>query len=32
MGFVYESGQEIEKGDRIKYHGDPGEVEFVVHR
>jgi hypothetical protein len=30
MAFVYQSGEEIQKGDLINYHGDPGEVEFVV--
>ena len=26
----YRSDVEIKAGDRIKYHGDPGKVEFVV--
>jgi len=31
MSFTYyQSDVEIKAGDRIKYHGDPGEVEFVV--
>lgn len=28
--FNYELGEEVKKGDRILYHGEPGEVEFVV--
>ena len=27
---TYRSGEEIKGGDRITYHGEPGEVEFVV--
>lgn len=30
--FSYPSGEEIRAGDRIKYHGESGEVEFVVSR
>ena len=31
MSFTYyQSDVLIRAGDRIKYHGDPGEVEFVV--
>jgi hypothetical protein len=30
MALVYESGEEIRKGDRIDYHREPGEVEFIV--
>ncbi len=26
----YASGQHIRTGDRVTYHGEPGEVEFVV--
>jgi hypothetical protein len=26
----YPSGQDVKPGDRILYHGEPGEVEFVV--
>ncbi len=26
----YQSGEEIRPGDRILYHGHPGEVQFVV--
>ena len=28
----YHSGEEIRKGDRVLYHGEPGEVEFVVEK
>jgi hypothetical protein len=28
--FTYHSGQEIQKGDRILYHDEPGEIEFVA--
>ncbi|HEV2493542.1 MAG TPA: bifunctional methylenetetrahydrofolate dehydrogenase/methenyltetrahydrofolate cyclohydrolase FolD [Terriglobia bacterium] len=28
--FSYPSGEEIKPGDQIKYHGESGEVEFVV--
>jgi hypothetical protein len=27
---LYLSGEEVKAGDRIRYHGEPGEVEFVV--
>jgi hypothetical protein len=27
---LYQSGDEVRRGDRIRYHGEPGEVEFVV--
>jgi hypothetical protein len=30
MPFMYQSGQEIKKGDRILFHGEPGEIEFVA--
>ena len=30
MAFTYQSGEEVKKGDRITYNGNPGEVEFVV--
>jgi hypothetical protein len=29
MAFVYQSGEEVKSGDRVTYHGEPGEVEFV---
>jgi hypothetical protein len=32
MAFVYKSGEEVKNGDHITYHGEPGEVEFVVAR
>lgn len=32
MPFTYKSGEEIRAGDRIKLHGHPGVVEFVVGR
>lgn len=30
MAFTYESGEAIRKGDGVLFHGEPGEVEFVV--
>lgn len=27
----YESGEVIQQGDRVLYHGEPGEIEFVVN-
>jgi hypothetical protein len=27
----YQSGEFIEQGDRVLYHGDPGQLEFVVN-
>ena len=30
MGFTYQSGEEIKKGDRVIYYGEPGEIEFVA--
>lgn len=30
MIFVYKSGQQIQKGDRVMFCGGPGEVEFVA--
>lgn len=32
MNFKYTSGEEIRDKDRIKYHGEEGEVEFVITR
>jgi len=26
----YESGEEIRRGDKVLFHGEPGEIEFVV--
>jgi len=28
--FRYQSGEEIKKGDRVLFHGEPGEIEFVA--
>jgi len=28
----YKSGEEIRKGDRVLFHGEPGEIEFIVDR
>jgi hypothetical protein len=30
MALKYQSGEEIKKGDRVLFHGEPGEIEFVV--
>jgi len=30
MPFSYQTGEEIKKGDRVLYHGEPGEIEFVA--
>jgi hypothetical protein len=30
MILKYQSGEEIKKGDRVLFHGEPGYVEFVV--
>jgi hypothetical protein len=30
--FTYETGEEIQGGDQISYHGEPGTVEFVVSK
>jgi hypothetical protein len=30
MPLVYQSGEEIRKGDRVLLHDEPGEVEFVL--
>ena len=32
MSLAYQSGGEIQAGDRILYHGEPGQVEFVAER
>ena len=26
----YQSGQEIRKGDKVLFHGEPGEIDFIV--
>jgi hypothetical protein len=28
--FRYQSGAEVKKGDRVLFHGEPGEIEFVA--
>ncbi len=28
----YHSGEEIRKGDKVLFHDEPGEIEFVVER
>lgn len=28
----YTSGEEIRKGDKVLFHGEPGEIEFVVDK
>jgi hypothetical protein len=28
--FLYQSGDEVKPGDRIRYHGEPGGIEFVI--
>ena len=30
MSLKYQTGEEIRKGDRVLFHGEPGEIEFVV--
>ncbi|HEV2447488.1 MAG TPA: hypothetical protein VGS58_16270 [Candidatus Sulfopaludibacter sp.] len=30
MSLSYLSGEEIRQGDRVLYHGEPGQVEFVA--
>jgi hypothetical protein len=30
--FKYQSGEEIKKGDRVIFHGEPGEIEFVADK
>ena len=32
MPFHYQSGEEIKAGDRVTYHGEPGEIEFVADK
>jgi hypothetical protein len=32
MPVRYQSGEAIIKGDRVLFHGEPGEIEFVVDR
>ena len=30
MVLNYLSGEEIRKGDRVRFHGEPGQIEFVA--
>jgi len=30
MSLKYQTGEEIQKGDRVLFHREPGEIEFVV--
>ena len=30
MPFFYQSGEQIERGDRVLLHGQPAEIEFVA--
>jgi hypothetical protein len=30
MPFTYQSGDEIQRGDRVLFHDEPGEIEFVA--
>jgi hypothetical protein len=30
MPLRYQSGQEIKKGDRVRFHGNPAEIEIVA--
>jgi hypothetical protein len=30
MPFSYLSGEPVMMGDRIRYHGEPGEIEFIA--
>jgi hypothetical protein len=30
MSFYYQSGEEAKVGDRVKHHGEPGQVELVA--
>jgi hypothetical protein len=32
LPFFYQSGEQIKQGDRITYHGEPGEIEFVADK
>jgi hypothetical protein len=32
LPFFYQSGGQIKPGDRITYHGEPGEIEFVADK
>jgi hypothetical protein len=28
----YKSGEEIRKGDKVLFHGEPGEIEFIADK
>jgi hypothetical protein len=30
VSLKYQSGEEIRKGDRVRFHGEPGEIELVA--
>jgi hypothetical protein len=30
MPLTYQSGEEVKKGDRVLFHDEPGEIEFVA--
>jgi hypothetical protein len=30
MPFFYQSGEQARQGDRVRLHGEPGEIEFVA--
>ena len=30
MPFFYWSGEQVKPGDRVRLHGEPGEIEFVA--
>ena len=30
MPFKYQSGEEIKKGDKVLFHGEPGEIELIA--
>ena len=32
MALKYQSGEEIRKGDRVLFHGDPGQIELVASK
>lgn len=32
MTLKYQSGEEIRKGDHVRFHGEPGHVELVASR
>ena len=30
MPFFYQSGEQVKRGDRVRLHGESGEIEFVA--